>query len=373
MDSIDCIVAGAGVVGLAIARELSLRGLEALVIESASAIGTETSARNSEVIHAGIYYPPGSLKAELCVPGKKMLYRFAEERGISHRRCGKLIVATSHNQEAVLRSIADRAAACGVDDLAFLSAEQARALEPALACVSALYSPSTGIIDSHGYMLALQADIGETGSGIALNTKIASVHIEKDGFLVETIDRESGGTFPLLARNFINSAGLWATTLAASIEGLDRRFVPETRYAKGNYFAASGRAPFSRLIYPVPEPGGLGVHLTLDLAGTMRFGPDVEWIDRIDYTVDPRRADHFYHEIRKYWPALRNDSLEPAYSGIRPKLYREGQAVADFGIEGPETHGVSGLVNLFGIESPGLTASLAVAEHVADMLAANRT
>ena len=370
MDLIDCVVAGAGVVGLAIARELSLRGLETLVIERASAIGTETSARNSEVIHAGIYYAPGSLKAELCVPGKKMLYRFAAERGIPHRNCGKLIVATSHEQEAVLRSIADRAAACGVDDLSFLSAGQARALEPALTCVLALHSPSTGIIDSHGYMLALRGDIEESGSGIALNTKVASVHVEKGGFAVETVDRESGETFPLLARNFINSAGLWATELAASIEGLDRRFVPEIRYAKGNYFAVSGRAPFSRLIYPVPEPGGLGVHLTLDLAGTMRFGPDVEWIDGIDYAVDPRRADHFYSEIRKYWPALRDGSLEPAYSGIRPKLYRDGQAIADFAIEGPETHGVPGLVNLFGIESPGLTSSLAIAEHVADMLSA---
>jgi len=372
MDHIDCVVAGAGVVGLAIARELSLRGLETLVIESASAIGTETSARNSEVIHAGIYYSPGSLKAELCVSGKKMLYRFAEERGISYRRCGKLIVATGHEQEAVLRSIADRASACGVKDLSFLSAGQAHTLEPALLCVSALHSPSTGIIDSHGYMLALQGDIEKTGSGIALNTKVASVHVERDGFVVETVDRESGETFPLLARNVINSAGLWATELAASIDGIDRRFVPEIRYAKGNYFAASGKAPFSRLIYPVPEPGGLGVHLTLDLAGTVRFGPDVEWIDHIDYTVDPRRADHFYHEIRKYWPGLRDHALAPAYSGIRPKLYRDGEAVADFAIEGPETHGIPGLVNLFGIESPGLTASLAIAEHVASTLAANR-
>jgi L-2-hydroxyglutarate oxidase LhgO len=368
MDHIDCVVAGAGVIGLAIARELSLRGLETLVLESASAIGTETSARNSEVIHAGIYYAPGSLKAKLCVPGKKMLYRFAEERGISHRRCGKLIVATSHEQQAVLRSIADRASACGVDDLSFLSEGQARALEPALACVSALHSPSTGIIDSHGYMLALQEDIEKTGSGIALNTKVASAHVGRDGFVIETVDRESGETFPLLARHFINSAGLWAAELAASIDGLGRRFVPEIRYAKGNYFATSGRAPFSRLIYPVPEPGGLGVHLTLDLAGTMRFGPDVEWVDHIGYVVDPRRADHFYHEIRKYWPGLRENALEPAYSGIRPKLYRDGEAVADFGIEGPETHGIPGLVNLFGIESPGLTASLAIAEHVAGMV-----
>lgn len=372
MDHIDCVVAGAGVVGLAIARELSLRELETLVIESASAIGTETSARNSEVIHAGIYYSPGSLKAELCVRGKKMLYRFAEERGISYRRCGKLIVATGHEQEAVLRSIADRASACGVDDLSFLSAGQAHTLEPALLCVSALHSASTGIIDSHGYMLALQGDIEKAGSGIALNTKVASVHVERDGFVVETVDRESGETFPLLARNVINSAGLWATELAASIDGIDRRFVPEIRYAKGNYFAVSGKAPFSRLIYPVPEPGGLGVHLTLDLAGTVRFGPDVEWIDHIDYTVDPRRADHFYHEIRKYWPGLRDHALAPAYSGIRPKLYRDGEAVADFAIEGPETHGIPGLVNLFGIESPGLTASLAIAEHVASTLAANR-
>lgn len=368
MDRIDCVVAGAGVVGLAIGRELSQRGFETLVIDRASAIGTETSARNSEVIHAGLYYPPGSRKAGFCARGKKLLYAFATARGIPHRRCGKLIVAASPEQEAVLRTIADRASACGVSDLAFLSAGEAKALEPALACVAALHSPSTGIIDSHAYMLALEGDIEERGGGVALNTEIVSVRAGDDGFRIETVDRQSGEGFPLLARNFINSAGLWAAALAASMDGLDRRFVPGIRYAKGNYFSASGKAPFSRLIYPVPEPGGLGVHLTLDLAGTMRFGPDVEWVDRIDYTVDPRRADRFYSEIRKYWPALRGDALEPAYCGIRPKPYRDGQAVTDFLIEGAETHGIPGLVNLFGIESPGLTASLAIAEHVADML-----
>jgi L-2-hydroxyglutarate oxidase LhgO len=368
MDHIDCVVAGAGVVGLAIARELSLRGFETLVVEKGPAIGTETSARNSEVIHAGLYYQPGSRKADFCVRGKRLLYDFAGEHGIPHRRCGKLIVATNPGQEPTLRSIAGRASACGVDDLSFLTGEQARMLEPALACIAALHSPSTGIIDGHGYMLALQGDIERYGGGIALNTAIVSARVERGGFMVETVDRQSGGNFPLFARNFINSAGLWAAALATSIKELDRRFIPEIRYAKGNYFSASGKASFSRLIYPVPEPGGLGVHLTLDLAGTMRFGPDVEWVDRIDYAVDPHRADRFRGEIRKYWPALRDNALEPAYCGIRPKPYRDGQAATDFIIEGAETHGIPGLINLFGIESPGLTASLAIAHHVAGML-----
>ncbi|TAN15049.1 MAG: NAD(P)/FAD-dependent oxidoreductase [Rhizobiaceae bacterium] len=368
MDRVDCVVTGAGAVGLAIGRELSLRGLETLVIEKATAVGTETSARNSEVIHAGLYYPPGSLKAGFCVRGKEQLYAFATARGIQYQKCGKLIVATGPEQEAVLQSIADRASACGVSDLSLLSAGQAKALEPALACVAALHSPSTGIIDSHAYMLALQAEIEGSGGGIALNTEIVSVHPGKDGFRIETVDRQSGERFQLLARHFVNSAGLWAGALAACIDGLDRRFIPEIRYAKGNYFSVSGMAPFSRLIYPVPEPGGLGVHLTRDLAGTMRFGPDVEWVERIDYTVDPNRAARFDGEIRKYWPGLRDGALEPAYSGIRPKPYRDGQAMTDFVIEGAEIHGVPGLVNLFGIESPGLTASLAIAQYVAGML-----
>ncbi|CCV15253.1 NAD(P)/FAD-dependent oxidoreductase [Mesorhizobium sp. STM 4661] len=374
MDHVDCIVAGAGVVGLAVARDMARRGMDTLILDAANAIGTGTSSRNSEVIHAGIYYPLGSLKARFCVAGRNMLYRYCEERAVPHARCGKLIVAANADQEPVLATIQANASACGVDDLVPLTAAEALALEPRLRCTAALLSPSTGIIDSHALMLALLGDAEEHGAALCLNTRIVSGRIEgglpKGGLIVlDTIDSTSGERFEIATKFFVNAAGLEATALAQSIAGLDPRFVPKLRYAKGNYFSVAGRAPFSRLIYPVPEPGGLGVHLTLDLDGVARFGPDVEWTDTLDYRVDPARGERFYNEIRKYWPDLAEGALQPAYSGIRPKLSGPGEANADFVIQDASVHGVDGLVNLFGIESPGLTSSLAIADHVAQRLA----
>lgn len=364
MDTVDCIVAGAGVIGLAVARELARRGMETIIVEAADAIGTETSSRNSEVIHAGIYYPEGSLKAKLCVAGRDKLYAYAAERGIPHKRCGKLIVATLPEQQATLAGIVAKAKANGVDDLVMLSASEAMAMEPSLTCHAAVHSPSTGIVDSHALMLALLGEAEDGGAFLSLNTEIVSGRIDGDLFVLQTRDTSTGASFEIAARHVVNAAGLGANKLAASLEGLDPKSVPPLRYARGNYFSVTGKPAFSRLIYPVPEPGGLGVHLTLDLNGGMRFGPDVEWIDDKDYTVDPRRADHFYGEIRRYWPGLADGGLSPTYSGIRPKLSGPGDPAADFVIQGPETHGIAGLVNLFGIESPGLTSSLAIAELV---------
>ncbi|TPI48195.1 NAD(P)/FAD-dependent oxidoreductase [Mesorhizobium sp. B2-9-1] len=368
MEQVDCIIAGAGVIGLAIARKLAALGLDTLIVEAADAIGTETSSRNSEVIHAGIYYPQGSLKARLCVAGRDMLYRYCADHSVAHRRCGKLIVATDETQEPVLAAIRANADACGVDDLRFLTAQEAQALEPALHCTAALLSPSTGIIDSHGLMLALLGDAEESGAMLSLNTRIVSGRVEAGRIVLRTMDCASGAEFEIAAPRLINAAGLGAVALAGSIEGFGRQFLPALRYAKGNYFSIAARAPFSHLVYPVPEPGGLGVHLTLDLAGTARFGPDVEWTDTIDYRVDPARGERFYAEIRKYWPDLAGDSLQAAYSGIRPKLSGPGDANSDFVIQNAATHGIDGLVNLFGIESPGLTSSLAIADHVARIL-----
>jgi len=369
MEQVDCVIAGAGVIGLAVARCLAAQGLDTLILEAADAIGTETSSRNSEVIHAGIYYPQGSLKARLCVAGRDMLYRYSTERSIPHRRFGKLIVATDEAQEPVLATIRASAAACGVGDLRFLSAAQAQTLEPALRCTKALLSPSTGIIDSHALMLTLLGDAEENGAMLSLNTRIVSGRIEADCIVLLTTDTATGEGFEIATRRLVNAAGLGAVALAGSLEGFDQRFLPTLRYAKGNYFSAAGRAPFSRLVYPVPEPGGLGVHLTLDLGGIARFGPDVEWTDILDYRVDPARGERFYAAIRKYWPELADGSLQPAYSGIRPKLSGPGEANSDFVIQDAATHGVEGLVNLFGIESPGLTSSLAIAQHVKRTLA----
>jgi L-2-hydroxyglutarate oxidase LhgO len=365
MDSVGCIVVGAGVVGLAIARRLAMGGREVIVLEAADAIGTETSSRNSEVIHAGIYYPAGSAMARLCVRGKWQLYDYCRERGIAQRNCGKLIVATSPNETARLDSIRAHAAANGVTDLTMLSGAEARAMEPALACEAALLSPSTGIIDSHGYMLALRGDAEAAGAMVAFHAPLLRAQAQPDGYLVEV-----GGAAPmqLRCRTLINSAGLAATRIARSIDAMPAALVPQAYLAKGNYFSCSARAPFSRLVYPVPEPGGLGVHLTLDLAGQARFGPDVEWIDRVDYAVDPARAERFYPAIRRYWPGLPDGALLPSYSGIRPKIVPPAVAVQDFMIQGPRDHGLAGLVNLFGIESPGLTASLAIADEVAALL-----
>ena len=366
MEHIDCVVIGAGVVGLAVARALAQAGREVVVLEAEGAIGMGTSSRNSEVIHAGIYYPTGSLKARLCVAGKAALYDYCAARHVAHRRCGKLIVATDESQSATLESIRDRAAANGVDDLRLLTRGEVHALEAELEVVAALLSPSTGIVDSHALMLALQGDAEAAGAVLAFESPVQGGRIG-DGF----IELDVGGSEPSCWRvdTVVNSAGLYAQRIAASLEGFSASQVPPTYYAKGNYFALDKRANFTHLIYPVPEAAGLGVHLTLDLGGRVKFGPDVEWVEQVDYPVDPARGDAFYAEVRKYWPALPDGSLHADYAGIRPKLGGPGEPASDFRIDGPDRHGVAGLVNLFGIESPGLTASLAIADEVARLLA----
>jgi L-2-hydroxyglutarate oxidase LhgO len=335
-----------------------------IVVEGESGIGAGVSSRNSEVIHAGIYYPPASAKAVLCVRGRQLLYRYCEEHGVAHRRCGKLIVATAAEQSATLRQIQSHAAANGVRDLRLLTADEAKAIEPELRCVAALLSPSTGIIDSHGLMLACQGDAEDRGAMLALHSPVTGGALEAGGIVLEV-----GGAEPMriFARTVINSAGLMAQRIATAVRGFPREKIPPCHFAKGNYFSLAARSPFTHLIYPVPEAAGLGVHLTLDLAGQARFGPDVEWITEIDYDVDLRRADGFYRAIRNYWPGLRDGQLAPGYAGIRPKLDGPGKPAGDFLIQGPAEHGVHGLVNLFGIESPGLTASLALAEHVVEI------
>ena len=363
MNDADVLVIGAGVVGLAIVRALTLAGRSVVVVEARAAFGEETSSRNSEVIHSGIYYPTGSLKARLCVRGRAMLYAYCEAHGVAHRRCGKLIVAADASELAALEALARKGAANGVEDLAMLSGAEATALEPALACVGALYAPSTGILDSHGYMLALMGDA--EGAAFAYRAPFLSAQVGPEGFVAEI-----GGAEPmrLAVGGLVNAAGLAASRVARAIHGLDPRFIPETLYAKGNYFALAGRAPFRRLIYPAPQTHGLGVHLTFDLGGQARFGPDVEWVERLDYDVEAARAQGFAAAIRRYWPGLPDDALTPAYAGIRPKISGPAEPAADFRIDGPERHGVAGLVNLFGIESPGLTASLAIAEEVVGRL-----
>ena len=368
MEKIDCAIIGAGVIGLAVARELAARGRVVLILEAEAAFGTGSSARNSEVIHAGIYYAAGSLKARQCVAGRQRLYAYCEERGIAHRRSGKLIVATTEAQGQQLARIAAAAAANGVDDLQALSRDAARALEPALECTAALLSPSTGIIDSHALMLSLLGDAERGGAVLAANSPVRGGGIVGDGIVLE-IGGDADEAMQLHATTVVNCAGLGAQGVARRLRGLPPDSVPPLHFAKGNYYSLAGRAPFSRLIYPVPEAAGLGVHLTLDLGGQARFGPDVEWIDAIDYTVDPRRADAFYAEVRRYWPQLPDGALLPAYAGIRPKPHAPGAPACDFLVSGPADHGCSGLVCLYGIESPGLTASLALAEHVVQRLA----
>lgn len=366
MESVDAVVIGAGVVGLAVARQLAIDGREVIILEGENAIGTATSSRNSEVIHAGIYYPRGSLKATTCVAGKTLLYRYCVERGIPHMRCGKLIVATDAAQLDELEAIQKKAHANGVTDVVSMTRAQAEALEPAVSCVGALYSPSTGVVDSHAYMLALLGDAEAHGAMLAFVSPLARARVQTGG----RIELEVGGAEPMLlsARTVVNAAGLTAPSVARRIEGYPAEKSPPEFYAKGNYYSLTGRSPFSRLVYPVPEPGGLGVHVTIDLGGQARFGPDVEWIDRIDYDVDPRRAEKFYAAIRRYWPQLPDGALAPGYAGIRPKISGPKDPAPDFVIQGPQDHGVPGLVNLFGIESPGLTASLALAEEVARRL-----
>jgi L-2-hydroxyglutarate oxidase LhgO len=369
-DSVDCVVIGAGVVGLAVARAIALSpkfaGKEVLVLEATNAIGTGTSSRNSEVIHAGIYYPQGSLKAQLCVQGRAMLYDYCAERGIGHKRCGKLIVATNDEQVVQLQNIIAKAAANGVTDLKFLTREEAQQLEPQLECVAAVHSPSTGIIDSRALMLSLQGDFEISGGIVVLNSVVAGVFIVSSAIKIVMQDGSEVTTKAL-----INAAGLSAPALARCMQGLDAKFIPQDYYAKGNYFALSGKSPFRHLIYPVPEANlaGTGVHLTLDMGGQAKFGPDVEWVQSAeDLVVNPARGDAFYAEVRKYWPGLQDGALIAGYAGMRPKISAPNEPAADFVIQGSKDHGVPGLVNLFGIESPGLTSSMAIGEKVAAML-----
>ena len=368
MDKVDCIVIGAGVVGLAVARRLAQSGREVLVVEANPGIGMETSSRNSEVIHAGLYYPTGSLKARLCVAGRAMLYAYCAERGIAHRRCGKLIVATSDAQRDKLAAIHAQAHANGCAEVVALSAQQAHALEPALSCVAALLSPMTGIIDSHAYMLSLQGDAENAGALFAFDSRLTGGRAGTAGVVLQ-VRAGSDAEVELEAATVVNCAGLWAPHAASRIGGLDQETIPVPYFAKGNYYSLTGKAPFSHLIYPMPEAGGLGVHLTLDLGGQARFGPDVEWLDKvdgtIDYTVDPRRADKFYREIRAYWPNLPDAALQPAYAGVRPKISPPHAPAADFLLT---SHGSAHYLGLYGMESPGLTASLAIADHVFNLI-----
>lgn len=361
----DAVVVGAGVIGLAVARRLALAGLETVIADGEADFGTWTSARNSEVIHAGIYYPSGSLKAALCVRGRDLLYRYCARRHIPHKRTGKLIFAASPEQSAALDAILQAAQGAGVGDLVRLDAAQVQSLEPALACHEALLSPSTGIIDSHAYMQALLGEAEANGAQFARRSRVTRLSRRPGGWGVHIDDDLEPA---VVAARIVNAAGLTAHLLAGATEGLEAAHVPQVRYARGAYFTCSGRPPFRHLVYPVPVPGGLGTHLTLDMAGMARFGPDVEWIEDIDYRVDPARHAGFLAAARLIWPGLEADRLTPGYAGIRPKLSGPGEPAADFAIWGPERHGLSGLVNLFGIESPGLTASLAIADMVAEKL-----
>lgn len=359
IDNVDTLVVGAGVIGLAAARRAAAQGREVVVLEAAEAIGTGISSRNSEVIHAGIYYPQDSLKARHCVAGKLALYDYCQTHGIPHKRVGKMVVATAENEAPALDAVKARAEANSVDDLVALDAAEAREMEPEVRCFGALLSPSTGIIDSHAYMLALLGDAEADGAVIAFRSPLVKARVEDGGIAVEV-----GGAEPatVRCRHLINAAGLGAQRVAAAIEGFPAAMIPPLHYAKGNYFTLTGKSPFQRLIYPAPVAGGLGTHSTLDLAGQTKFGPDVEWVDAPDYTVDSGRAPRFYEAIRRYWPGLKDGQLQPGYVGVRPKLAPKGEPNADFVIQGPEVHGIDGLVNLFGIESPGLTSSLSIAD-----------
>jgi L-2-hydroxyglutarate oxidase LhgO len=364
---IDIIVVGAGVVGLAIARELALAGHSVIAIEKAAGAGTETSSRNSEVIHAGIYYPQGSLKARLCVEGRSLLYDFCASHGVEARRIGKLIAATSRAEEEKLHAIAALARANGVDDLQWLSASEAACLEPEVRCTRALFSPSTGIVDSSGYMLALQGDAEAHGASFAFRTECVSAK-PQDGAFIVTARSEDGEETRIVSRRFINCAGHGAHAVASSVEGFNSALLPPKHFAKGSYCSLSGRAPFSHLVYPVPVPGALGIHATLDLAGAVRFGPDITWVETLDYSLSPQLPHMFAAAVSSYWPGVEAARLEPSYCGIRPKIHGPDKGSADFLIQHEAAHGIAGLVNLFGIESPGLTASLAIARHVAAAL-----
>ncbi|MBE0549580.1 MAG: NAD(P)/FAD-dependent oxidoreductase [Rubrivivax sp.] len=375
MERVEALVIGAGVVGLAVGRALALAGRETIVVEAGAHIGQGVSSRNSEVIHAGLYYAPGSLKARLCVRGKELLYDFCATHGVPHARCGKLVVATAEDQHSALQGLQQRARANGVP-AQWLDAAAAIALEPALHCTAALSSPSTGIVDSHAMMLALQGDLERCGGALALLSCVQSASFGAGRPALVQVDTAEGG-FEIEADLVVNAAGLHACALARRFDGLDASHVPRERYAKGSYFTLAGRPPFSRLVYPAPVDAWLGVHVTVDLGGQVRFGPDLEWLDvdtpqDIDYAVDPRRAAAFEDAIRRYWPGLQVGALRPDYSGVRPKIHGPGEAAPDFRIDGPARHGVAGLVNLFGIESPGLTSALAIGEDIASGASAAR-
>lgn len=364
-ERVDCVVIGAGVVGLAVTRALALAGRDVINVEKADTIGSETSSRHSEVIHAGIYYPQDSLKAKFCVAGKHALYEFSDSHGVPYDPCGKIIVATDEEQLPELERLKANAAANGVRDLTWMRPKDVTEMEPAVYCVGALWSPSTGILDSHAYMLALQGDAEGAGAMIAFQTPVVGGEVLNSGIRIDC-----GGDAPLsvVAELVVNCGGLWAQSIARTIRGIPDASIPPTYYCKGNYYTLSGAPPFTRPIYPVPEKAGLGVHVTVDLGGQVRFGPDVEWVDRIDYDVDPARADKFYAAVRKYYPDLADGAIQPGYSGIRPKIQAPGEPAKDFFIQGPEDHGIDGLINLYGIESPGLTSSLAIADFVVNMI-----
>lgn len=368
MSSYDCLVIGAGVIGLACASRLARSGQRVLVVEEERWIGSHTSSRNSEVIHAGIYYPPGSLKARLCVEGRDLLYRWCADHHVEHRRIGKLLVAVNPDEIAALDALQKNAVQSGVDSLQEVSAAQLRQMEPAVAGVAALLSADTGIIDSHAYLQSMLGDAQRHGADLALETRVLELQHNGEHWLVE--GESCGESFSLDVQRVINAAGLFASQLASRIDGLEARHVPQTRWCRGRYFSYSGRSPFSRLVYPMPEvnTAGLGVHATLDMGGQVRFGPDVAWTDTIDYQVEEELRNDFALAIRRYFPGLDPQRLTPGYCGIRPKLSGPGQPAADFLIQDPQTHSLPGLVNLYGIESPGLTASLAIADHVARIL-----
>ena len=364
-ETVDAIVIGAGVVGLAIGRALAIAGREVVVLEQHGAIGEETSARNSEVIHAGIYYPAGSLKARFCIEGARALYEYCAAKGVPHRRCGKLIVAVHAEQTAALEALRERGRANGATELEWISATELAVREPEVRGTAAVWSPATGIIDSHALMLALSGDLEQHGGAIALHTRFVEGH--RDGGLVHLTCAAGEERYSFAARTVVNAAGLHASRVARALRGFASGTIPETHYAKGNYFVLSGRSPFSHLVYPLPEPGGLGIHATLDLAGRVRFGPDVEWVERLDYAVDASRAERFYAAIRSYWPGLPDGGLTPGYAGIRPKITNASEPAGDFLIRATAEDGAE-LVELFGIESPGLSASLAIAAHVRGLL-----
>lgn len=361
----DTIVVGGGVVGIAVARQIALAGREVAVLEAESEIGTHTSSRNSEVVHAGIYYPLNSLKATLCLAGRERLYEYCEQRKVPHRRIGKMIVAGVASSEEGLQSILKQGRTNGVTDLQLLSKAQVNSREPAVHATAGIFSPSTGIVDSHELLMALLADLESANGVVVCNSRIDRVVASGNGFDVLIDD---GDETVVRCRNLVNAAGLWAAGLALRISGLESRFVPAAYFAKAHYFSFTGRSPVSMLVYPLPEDGGLGIHATLDMAGALRFGPDVEWVDNISYDFETRRKDSFVAAIRTYLPGIESTRLQPGYTGIRPKLSGPGEAVADFRIDGPETHGINGLINLFGIESPGLTACLAIADQVSAKL-----